>query len=143
MHLSKHSDLSLRVMMYLAISDESTDPITIKDTAERCNVSRNHLMKVVHKLVQLGYIHSTQGRGGWISLAVPADSIIAGDIIRAMEPTLNIIDCDKPSCPLLPACLLKDALNKAANAFLETLDNYSIADLTQNKPKLLQLLKVV
>lgn len=112
----------------------------IKDIAEQYQVSRNHLMKVVHKLAQLGYIKSTQGRGGGISLAEPASTIIVGDIIRAMEPSLDIIDCGKTSCPFTPACLLKGALNKATNHFLETLDEYSIEDLVRNKPQLLSLI---
>jgi Rrf2 family nitric oxide-sensitive transcriptional repressor len=142
MQLTKHTDLSLRVMMYLAMTDAHTAPAKIKDIAQHYNVSRNHLMKVVHKLAQLGYIDSTQGRGGGISLAISAQSIIVGDIVRAMEPTLNIIDCEKVVCPLMPACLLKEALNKAANAFLESLDDYTIADLTRNKPQLLQLVNL-
>lgn len=138
MQLTKYTDLSLRVMMYLAINDNEI--ATIKDIAERYNVSRNHLVKVVHQLATLGFIHSTQGRGGGIVLAAPAAEIIVGDVVRAMEPTLDIIDCEKASCPLLPACLLRGVVSEAANAFLKSLDQYSIADLVRNKPQLLKLI---
>lgn len=143
MQLTKHTDLALRVMLYLAIRDTGTATIKIKDIAAHSNVSRNHLMKVVHKLVQLGYVDSTQGRGGGISIAVDAKSIIVGDIVRAMEPTLDVIDCEKSACPLIPACQLKDALNEATNIFLNHLDQYSIGDITKNKTQLQQYITII
>lgn len=112
---------------------------TIKDISERYNVSRSHLMKVVNRLVQLGYIDSAQGRGGGISLMVPAEDIVVGDIVRAMEQSLDVIDCEGTGCPLTPACLLKGALKEATNTFLKTLDGYSVADLVRNKPQLIKL----
>ncbi len=137
MQLTKHTDLSLRVMMHLAIN--TSELSTIKDISEKYNISKNHLMKVVNKLASLGYIESTQGRGGGISLAVMPEEIVVGDIVRAMEVTLDIIDCSGSQCPLLPACLLKGVLNEATTAFLKVLDQYTIADLVRNKPQLLKL----
>lgn len=138
MQLTKHTDLSLRVLMYLAITDDELS--TIKEISERYCVSRNHLMKVVNRLATLGYIKSSQGRGGGIALALPAEEIAVGDIVRAMEQTLNMIDCEGTGCPLTPACLLKGVLNEAATAFLKSLDGYSIADLVKNRPQLIRLI---
>lgn len=139
MKLTIHTDLSLRVMMYLAI--KSDELIRVKEIAEAFKVSRNHLVKVVHKLSTFGYLKTTKGRGGGIALAVPAEEIIVGDIIRTMESTMDIIDCKgKTSCTFISACLLKGVLNEATNAFLKSLDQYTVADLVRNKPRLLKLL---
>lgn len=138
MQLTKHTDLSLRVMMYLALDPEARG--TIKSIAERYNVSRNHLVKVVHKLVTLGYLDSVQGRGGGIYLARRPHDISVGKVVRDMENTFDVIDCAANNCPLLPACLLKDALNKSTQAFLRTLDGYTIADLVTNRRQLLRLI---
>ncbi|MGS2724153.1 Rrf2 family transcriptional regulator [Porticoccus sp. GXU_MW_L64] len=138
MQLTKYTDLSLRVIMYLALHDNKRD--TIKRIAERYQVSRNHLVKVVHQLATLGFIDSTQGRGGGIALAEAPENIIVGDVVRAMEQSLDIIDCEKETCPLRPACLLKGVLNEASHAFLKSLDQYSIADLVRNRPQLLRLI---
>ena len=67
MQLTKLTDLSLRVLMHLALDPDELG--TVKAIAEHYNVSRHHLVKVVHKLVRLGYLRSTRGRGGGISLA--------------------------------------------------------------------------
>lgn len=67
------------------------------------------------------------------------EDIVVGDVVRAMESTLNVIDCAGSECPLLPACLLKGALSAATRAFLETLDGYTVADLTTNRAKIVRL----
>ena len=103
-------------------------------------MSRNHLMKVVHHLVGLGYLNSVRGRSGGISLAKPASDINVGDVVRATETTLNVVDCDAYACPLARKCILKEALNEATDAFLSVLDGYTVADLTRNRQQLLKLI---
>lgn len=138
MQLTKHTDYSLRVLMYLALDPGGLGTIT--DIAERYGISKNHLVKIVHKLARLGYIETVQGRGGGIRLGLPADEISVGDVIRVMENTLNLIDCAANACPLMPACKLKLALDKATTAFLDVLDEYTIADATKNRQQLLRLI---
>jgi len=121
--------------MHLSIIDNERS--TIQDISRYYNVSKNHLMKVVHQLASLGYITSTQGRGGGISLAISADKISVGEIVRKMEPTLEPVDCNKSVCTIRSVCLLKGILNEASTAFLKTLDGYSISDLVSNKPQLI------
>jgi len=138
MQLTKYTDLSLRVMMHLALEPEKLG--TIKDISERYRVSRNHLVKVVHKLATLGYIESVKGRGGGIRLAMPANEINVGEVVRLTENTLVLIDCEGSGCPLTPSCLLKRALDDATHAFLKTLDQYAIADLVRNRTQLIRLI---
>ncbi|MCY4363497.1 MAG: Rrf2 family transcriptional regulator [Gammaproteobacteria bacterium] len=137
MQLTKHTDLSLRVLIYLALKPGQLG--VISDIARHYGASKNHLVKVVHRLATLGYINSFQGRGGGIRLSKQADNIIVGKVVRDMENTMDVIDCAGTGCPLLPACHLKPILNAATSAFLEVLDNYSIADLITNKEQLLKL----
>ncbi|MGI9285706.1 MAG: Rrf2 family transcriptional regulator [Pseudomonadales bacterium] len=138
MQLTKYTDLSLRVMMHLSLEPNQLD--TIKDIAERYHVSRNHLVKVVHQLVNLGYLQSVQGRGGGITLAKPASKINVGKVVRQMEKSLNVIDCVAENCPLTPSCILKRAVNEATKSFLQVLDTYTVADLVKNRTQLLRLI---
>lgn len=138
MQLTKYTDLSLRVMMHLAMTDG--EQATIKEVAEIYNVSRNHMVKVVHNLAKLGYIHSTAGRNGGIRLAASPAEIFVGDLVRAVEPTLYLIDCESQQCPIASMCLLKEALDDAMSAFLKTLDQYTINDLVRNKVQLVRLI---
>jgi len=140
MQLTKHTDISLRVMIHLALN--SGERATIKEIAEIYNVSQNHLVKVVHELVTFGFIGSSKGRGGGIFLVRPANKIIVGDIVRSMEQTLKIVDCVGTECPLTPSCRLEKAFNEATKAFLKVLDGYTVADLVKNKSQLLKLVNI-
>ena len=130
MQLTKHTDLALRVLMYLAVNPD--DLAKIKDIATAYKVSQNHLVKVVHKLVLIGYVHSTRGRGGGVILAKKAKDIRVGEIVKEMENSIEIIDCSKENCPLRSSCLLKKALNVATDEFLDSLNQQTIHDLVKN-----------
>lgn len=58
MHITHFTDLGLRVLMYLAIGQRN-EPVTISEIAEQFHVSRNHLVKVVHRLGQLQWVATT------------------------------------------------------------------------------------
>ena len=137
MQLTKQTDISLRVLMHLAVFPDRLS--TVREIATDYRVSQNHLVKVVHRLAGLGYIDSVKGRNGGIKLAKPDTEITVGQVIRDMEMTLEVIDCT--NCPLTIGCLLKRALNEATTAFVEVLDGYTIADLIVNKNRILAVVR--
>ncbi len=127
MHLTKFTDNSLRVLIYLSANPSRR--INISEIARTCAIPRNHLTKVVHAMAQKGLLETTRGKGGGVALARPAESLRIGDVIRAMEGEEEVVNCDIPVCPLGPACSLRYILREGQDAFLETLDRYTIADL--------------
>lgn len=140
MQLSLQADYSCRVLIYLSVKGERC---SIEEIATAYNISKNHLVKLVHELGKLGYIATTRGRGGGIQLAKSADLINIGEVIRKMEPNLEIVECFNSktnSCPITGACGLKPWLIKATNAFLETLDEITVADAANGHAKIKQAL---
>lgn len=133
MQLTTHTDYSLRLLMYLAIH-RGKQPPTVQDAADRYRVSAHHMAKVAQTLVQLGYIHSHRGRGGGLELALAAEQINIGSVVRQVE-NLQLLDCFGPNtnCPIEPACQLKRALHEAFSAFLDVLGGYTLSDLIRNK----------
>lgn len=142
MQLTRYTDYSLRVLLYLSLqNDEQLNTIT--DIAEHFDIPRNHLVKVVHRLGILGFINTTRGKNGGVCLATSAEQIGIGQVIRQMEKTLDVVQCDAPTpCPIGGNCKLKSVLNQAARAFLSVLDQYTIADLNQHPEELKDLLKI-
>lgn len=140
MQLTHYTDYSLRVLIFLSLQEEG-QRITISDIAKHFNIPRNHLVKVVHHLGRLNYIHTSRGKHGGIRLGMTADQIRIGDVVRQMETRLDIIDCQAPSpCPIKPQCRLIGILHQATAAFLGILDQYTIADLKQSPGQLTTLL---
>jgi len=142
MQLTHYTDYSLRVLIFLSLQEDE-QRITITHIAERFGIPRNHLVKVVHRLGILNYIHTTRGKNGGIRLGRAADQIRIGDVVRQMENTLDIVDCESPSvCPIRPDCKLKAILYQATDAFLNVLDQYTIADLQQAPDQIKTLLNM-
>ena len=141
MQLTRYTDYSLRVLIFLAIQPEAQRS-TITEIAERFEISRNHLVKIVHRLGQLGYVTTTRGKGGGLCLGASAADINLADVVRNMETTLDVVDCHQPACPVAPACELKRVLNQARDAFLQVLADYTLADLVRNRGELGTLLNL-
>lgn len=137
MQLTRHTDFSFRVLIYAALHPDRL--VTIGEMAEVYGISRNHLVKVVHEMGRHGFIETHRGKGGGLRLARPPGAIGLGEVVRAMEEKLEIIDCGATGCPILPACNLRDVLYEARDAFLRALGNYTLEDIIQDK-RLLSLL---
>jgi Rrf2 family nitric oxide-sensitive transcriptional repressor len=101
-------------------------------------------MKVVQHLGRTGYLETMRGKGGGLRLAVPANEIGLGDVVRGAEGGFLIVPCFDKSrpdiCVIAPACTLKGVLQGALAAFLETLDEYTLEDLLAPKRPLRKLL---
>lgn len=140
MQLTQYTDFALRTLLYLAVTNENA---TITEIAERYNISRNHLVKVVHNLGKLGYITTVRGRQGGLRLARSPESINLGEVVRRTEPNFHLVECfDRinDQCILTPSCQLKGRLGKAFKAFMAVLDEYTLADLLGNRRELERLL---
>lgn len=144
MRLTHHADLSLRVLIHLAVAGDRR--VTIQEISEAFGISRNHLMKVAHKLALEGYVVSTRGAGGGLQLAHAPDAIVIGRVVRDMEPDFGLVECFRPEneCVITPACRLPKMLGEALNAFLEVLDRYTLADLVEPDaaPRIARLLRI-
>lgn len=141
--MTAHSDYSLRMLLYLAIHGD--DGATVGEVADAYDLSRHHLMKVAQKLAKLGLVDATRGRGGGLRLAVPPVEIRLGELVRATETDLDLVECFDPerdNCRISPACRLKPILGEAVQAFLATLDRYTLADLLGNRTRLAGLLEI-
>jgi Rrf2 family nitric oxide-sensitive transcriptional repressor len=143
MRLTVYSDYSLRLLMYLALKDDGL--ATISEIAKSYGISKNHLMKVAHELGVAGYVDTVRGRNGGLRLAKPSEGIRLGDVVRRTEPDMALVPCFKPidaPCSIRPSCVLREALQRARQAFNDVLDGYSLSDLVQPRTRLRTLLQI-
>jgi Rrf2 family nitric oxide-sensitive transcriptional repressor len=140
MQLTLHTDYALRVLIYL--TQQREDLATISEIADFYQISRNHLVKVVHHLAGYGFIQTTRGKHGGMKLAREPRLISIGDVVRQMEPNFDIVECfDKgPSnCAVTSVCKLKSVLQQAGEEFLGVLDCFSLADALEQSEATTQL----
>jgi Rrf2 family nitric oxide-sensitive transcriptional repressor len=130
MQLTRFSDLSLRLLMYLASRDYPMDAmVTARAVSTLFNVPYTHMVKVVHRLGQEGWITTTKGEGGGLRLSRSPKSIRIGDVLRCTEPEHAVIDCFTQPCPLRGNCLLKDALDEGYATFFAKMNEFTLADV--------------
>jgi Rrf2 family nitric oxide-sensitive transcriptional repressor len=142
MHLTQFSDYALRVALYLACHPDKL--ASVEEISRAYGISRNHLVKVVQLLTELGVVSSQRGRGGGMRLAKRPSEINVGWLIRTTEPHFHLVECFDPvanTCPIAPACGLKQALHRAGQAFLEVLDEYDLGRLLERRSELTSLLE--
>jgi len=97
----------------------------------------------VHELGQRGYVHTVRGRRGGVPPARPPAASGGGEVVRATEGNLALVECFAPGgseCVIEPACRLRDVLHEALAAFLGVLDRYTIADLVDRRRRPLRRL---
>ena len=140
MQLTLYTDYSFRVLLYLGLNRDRL--CTIAEISERCAATQNHLVKVVHNLGREGYIQTMRGRTGGIKLKKEPEEISLTEIIRCTEVNLNIAEClrENNTCLITEVCKIKNIFEEAQNQFIETLDQYTVADLLKNKEQLASLL---
>jgi Rrf2 family transcriptional regulator, nitric oxide-sensitive transcriptional repressor len=129
MRLTLWTDYALRTLIFVAARGDRL--ATIAEVAESFDISKAHLMKVVSRLGQRGYLETLRGKGGGIRLARPPAEIRVGTVVRDTEEELAVMGClaETGFCRIEGCCVLRRALREATLAFLQTLDGYTLADL--------------
>lgn len=146
MRLTDYTDYSLRVLLYLAARGEGLT--TIQEISDAYGISKNHLMKVVQQLGELGWIETVRGRNGGLRLAVQTRALTVGDIVRATESDFALVGCfpdrqgERRGCVITPECRLRNALDAALNVFLAELDRHTIGEMAQPRGPLAALLRL-
>lgn len=138
MQLTRHSDYALRVLVFLGL--RAGRPVTVRDVSRYFGVSHHHLVKVVQRLADGGFVLSRRGRGGGVTLARDAHHINLADVVRHTEPELGLVECQRsgaPKCRIQGPCTLEGILASALTRFFDELDGYTLADVLVPMAKVL------
>lgn len=126
MKLTRQAEIAIDILVACA-RPQPNEPRTTRLVAGIADTTKDHAAQVVAKLSRHGYLECTRGRAGGIRLARPADTIIVGDVLRLMEPSLALDtgDGDGPA-----RAVLDTVLRAAVGSFVSIFDSFTIADLT-------------
>lgn len=134
MKLTAFTDYSLRVLIYLATEPDRR--ATVGEISAAFDIKANHLTKVVHHLAKCGWVETVRGKGGGLMLALPANEICIGKVVRDTEGSVQPAECfaeEQSQCSIVHCCRLKGVLAEAVNAFHAVLDRYTLADISRNR----------
>lgn len=141
MRLTRFTDYSLRVLIYLGQNDQNR--VTISQISESYNISKNHLMKVVSNLTRLQFVSAQRGPGGGIQLNQMPENISLNEVIKNTEKHLKASEevCSEPQDSTADT-RLQSYLQTAMQAYLDALGRFTLADVLEPESEATQLLEL-
>ena len=139
MRLTRFTDYSLRVLIYLGQNTENR--VTIQQISEAYDISKNHLMKVVSNLTRLQFVVAQRGPGGGIQLNRLPGEIRLSEVIRNTEKHLQQHDFSDTGESTADA-RLNSFLQYAIETYLDALACFTLADVLDPQAEVVQLLEL-
>lgn len=88
--LSQTAEYALRAMVHIATEEGEGEgeALRAEEISDALGVPRNYLSKILHALAREGLLESTRGPRGGFRLAIPAEALPLGRIVRVFDPRL-------------------------------------------------------
>ena len=121
-------------MIDLAVHSEEAVPIS--SIAARENISECYLEQLAAKLKKAGLVVSTRGAQGGYRLARPSSEISVGDVLRALEGEMVVVDCpdSESKCAKFDSCVTKYVWKRINNSINDTMDSMTLEEIVANSP---------
>ena len=123
MKLSTKGRYGLRAMIDLARYSEK-EPVSIGSVAARQEISERYLEQLVALLKKAGLVKSIRGASGGYVLAKKPSEISVGDILRALEGSLEPVKC-------ADGCVTKYVWQKINDSINDTVNQIMLDELIQ------------
>lgn len=111
--------------------------VTVAVIAEAQAIPKRYLEGILNTLKGAGIVISLRGKNGGYILAKPPEQISVQEIIKLMNGTLTLVDCDSKKngqrCPLKGGCAFSATWEKAQQAMEDVFRQTSISDLIEQE----------
>ncbi|MEE1314159.1 MAG: Rrf2 family transcriptional regulator [Faecalimonas sp.] len=134
MKISTKGRYGLRALIDLAQYSE-IEPVSISSIATRQAISERYLEQLMTLLKKAGLVKSIRGAGGGYVLAKDSSEISVGDVLRALEGSLEPVDCaafkEEDSCAAADLCVTKYVWQRINESINRTVDEISLKQLVE------------
>ena len=134
MKLSTKGRYGLRAMIDLARYSEE-EPVSISSIAARQDISERYLEQLVGLLKKAGLVRSIRGATGGYVLAKSTGEISVGDVLRALEGSLEPVRCaafySEEGCMAAEGCVTKYVWQKINESINEAVDHMMLDELVR------------
>jgi Rrf2 family protein len=130
--LTKKADYALMAMKHLAehVSDGS---LSAKDVSVAYGIPPEALAKILQRLAKAGLLQSQHGTNGGYTLARPAHTISAFEVIQAIDGPLFITSCVtvRGECDQSDRCNIREPLRKVNDSIEAVLKRIKISHMRE------------
>ena len=133
LRFTKRADYGLMAIHYIAVHEE-TGAVSAKRIAAEFAMPPELQAKILQQLARQRLIVSQNVPKGGYVLASRAMEITVGQVVRALEGPINIVECleEDSACPQMARCNLRRPVQKIQAAISQMLDTMSLAELVGN-----------
>lgn len=139
MKLSTKGRYGLRALIDLAQYNGEA-PVSITSISDRQNISERYLEQLMSMLKKGGLVKSIRGAGGGYVLARHAAEISVGDILRALEGSLDPVECSglnpEEGCQIADSCVTKYVWQRINESINRTVDEIKLDQLVEESRKM-------
>lgn len=131
MKISTKGRYAVRLLLDIAMND-TVEPVRLKDTAERQDISMKYLEQIISILVRAGFVKSIRGpQGGYRLMKEPKDYTV-GMILRQVEGSLAPVAClegETNVCERQSECVSLRIWKELDEAIHGVVDKYTLQDM--------------
>ena len=129
MRLSTKGQYAVRAMTVLALHEEK-GPVPLRVVAENESISEQYLEQIFMDLRRAKLVTGLRGAKGGYVLARDAAQITAGDVVRAVEGPIKLVDCDHAGgCERAHVCATRELWAKVSESMSQVMDGATLHDL--------------
>jgi Rrf2 family protein len=132
MRVSAKTEYACIAMIELAAQYSSSEPVRIREIAERHSVPPRFLVQILLQLKGAGLVASTRGAAGGYRLLSPPEQISLGKVMEVIDGLLDEELPKSAASPDSPALkVLAQAWKEVSAMQFKMLDGISLADLLE------------
>ncbi len=130
MKLSTKGQYAVRAMVVIALQ-EHAGPVPLRMIAGLEDISEQYLEQIFMDLRKARLVEGVRGARGGYLLSRPPGTITTGDIVRAVEGPISVVECDHGAdvCQRVHICVTRDLWLRVSESMRQVMDDTSLADL--------------
>jgi Rrf2 family protein len=134
MQVSTKGRYGLRILLDIA-SHEQEGPVTLRDMAQRQEISQKYLWQVINPLKVAGVLRAIRGTSGGYVLARSPKEITVQEIVEILEGPMTMVRCTRApgSCHRSPACTARLAWAEIEQRVRETMAGITLHYLLEQQ----------
>ena len=133
MKMSSKARYGLYVAVELAKSYSQVEVVTVSALAQSTGVTDKYLEQIIALMKKANLVQSLRGASGGYKLTSDPRKITVGQVLRAVEDNLEIVDCLHKGCNNKCNCVSHNLWAKLYDNINNYLDTISLLQLAEDK----------
>ena len=132
MQITRQADYAVRAVLHLARNGDQRTATSF--IAEAQKIPPSFLAKIISQLSIAGFLQTSRGARGGVTLARPPGDITLLEVIEAIDGPIQLNECvgNKGACPFEENCPLRPVWCDAQEELIGRLQGTNFADMIAN-----------